>query len=212
MGSSVRRRQAPWLVVGLTLALAPAGPGALRALEAVAGEPARLTGQLLVATDEIRDPRFHHTVIYMVRHDATGAMGLVVNRPLADAPLARLLELFGAGGQGVAGSVRVFYGGPVELARAFVLHTTDWTSPDTRVVAGGIALTAHPGVLDAIAQGRGPRRSLVALGYAGWAPGQLEGEIQRGAWIGVPADETLVFGGDAEDTWQRAMARRKIEI
>ncbi len=209
MGSSVRRRQAPWLVVGLALALAPAWPGALRAL---AGAPAFRAGQLLVATDEIRDPRFHHTVIYMVRHDATGAMGLVVNRPLAEAPLARLLELFGAGGQGVAGSVRVFYGGPVELSRAFVLHTADWTSPDTREVAGGIALTAHPAVLEAIGQGRGPRRSLFALGYAGWAPGQLEGEIERGAWISVPADEALVFDGDAEGKWQRAMARRKIDI
>lgn len=203
---------APWLVVGTALALAAAGPGVLRSRAALPGEPASLAGRLLVATEDLRDPRFDHTVVYMVRHDPTGAMGLVVNRPLGQVPLARLLELFGRSDPDVAGEARVFYGGPVEGARAFVLHTTDWTSPATLVVAGGVALTAHPAVLEAIAHGRGPRRSLFALGYAGWAPGQLEGEIRRGSWISVPADEALVFDDDADAKWRRAMARRRFAI
>ncbi|HKB27089.1 MAG TPA: YqgE/AlgH family protein [Methylomirabilota bacterium] len=211
MRSRGRRLRVPWVVVA-ALALAAAGPGAPPVLRAGAGGPVSLAGQLLVATEEIRDPRFHHTVIYMVRHDATGALGLVVNRPLGETPLARLLELFGAAGEGVGGSVRVHYGGPVEITRAFVLHTTDWASAETTVVGGGIGVTSHPAVLDAIARGQGPRRSLFALGYAGWAARQLEGELERGAWISVPADEALVFDDAAESKWRRATARRKIEI
>jgi putative transcriptional regulator len=148
----------------------------------------------------------------MVGHDATGAMGLVVNRPLGDMPLERLLELFGGAGAGASGSVRVFSGGPVELGRGFVLHTVDWAGPGTRAIGGGFALTAHPAILDALRRGTGPRRSLLAFGYAGWAPRQLEGEIQRGAWISVPADETLVFDEDDTKKWERAVARGRLSI
>jgi putative transcriptional regulator len=139
-------------------------------------------------------------------------MGLVVNRPLGDMPLERLLELFGGAGAGASGSVRVFSGGPVELGRGFVLHTVDWAGPGTRAIGGGFALTAHPAILDALRRGTGPRRSLLAFGYAGWAPRQLEGEIQRGAWISVPADETLVFDEDDTKKWERAVARGRLSI
>ena len=194
--------------------------GTLAALVAVAGGPfdargqaARsLAGQLLVATEDLRDPRFVRTVIYMLQHDAGGAMGLVVNRPVGDAPLARLLEQFGLEGHGAGGSIRIHYGGPVEPGRAFVLHTADYAGDGTRVIKDGVALTAHPEIFDAIAQGRGPRRALLMLGYAGWAPGQLEGEIQRGAWITVPSAEALLFDEDYGKKWERATARQKIEI
>jgi len=171
-----------------------------------------LAGQLLVATSELKDPRFVRTVIYMVQHDPGGAMGLVVNRPLGETPLAALLEGLGIEGNGAKGGIRLHYGGPVEPRRGFVLHTTDYASESTRVVSGGIAVTVGTEILRAIGTGTGPRRSLVALGYAGWASGQLEGEIAAGAWVVVPADEGLVFDQNYEKKWDRAMARRTIQL
>lgn len=189
--------------------LALAAPGAF---EANGQTGPGLAGQLLVATEQMPDPRFFRTVIYMVRHDATGALGLVVNRPLGDVRLKDLLERAGRDSRDVTGSIRVHYGGPVEPARAFVLHTADYTGLESRVIGDGIAVTGHPEVLDAMARGQGPRRSLFVLGYAGWAPGQLEGEIQRGGWISVLPNEALVFDEDHEGKWERAMARRRIDL
>jgi putative transcriptional regulator len=199
--------------VALILAVASAVPGADG--EKVAAVPPKadnLTGQLLVATAELRDPRFIRTVIYMVRHDAGGAMGLVVNRPMGDTPLAVLLEGLGMEGKGVHGEIRLHYGGPVDPRRGFVLHTTDYASENTRVVSDGIAITVESEILGAIGTGTGPRRALVALGYAGWAPGQVEAEIAAGAWVVVPADEALVFDDNHEKKWDRAMARRRIDL
>jgi putative transcriptional regulator len=177
------------------------------------GQAARsLTGRLLVATDDLRDPRFQRTVIFMVRHDGTGAMGLVVNRPLRDVALADLLAQLGLAAEGAGGTIRVHYGGPVEPRRGFVLHTTDWVSPESRVIQRNVALSVGPAVVEAIAGGAGPGRFLFALGYAGWGPGQLEGEIERGAWISVVGDEALVFDGNAGRKWERAMARRPIAL
>lgn len=190
-------------------ALAFAAPGAFAAY-GQAGPS--LAGQFLVATEQMPDPRFVRTVIYMVRHDATGALGLVVNRPVGEVPLADLLERSGRSGRDVAGTVRVHAGGPVEPTRAFVLHTVDFMGRESHPVADGIAVTGHPEVLDAMARGQGPRRSLFLLGYAGWAAGQLDAEIQRGGWISVPADEALLFDDDRARTWERAMARRRIDI
>jgi putative transcriptional regulator len=171
-----------------------------------------LAGQLLVATNELRDPRFVRTVVFMVRHDAGGAMGLVVNRPVGEVPLADLLKRLGIEGRGVGGEIRLHYGGPVEPNLGFVLHTTDYTTEGTQVLQGGIALTSQTEVLRAIGAGTGPRRSLFTLGYAGWAPGQLEAEIAAGAWITVPADAGLVFDERSDKKWERAMARRTIEL
>ncbi|HET7342571.1 MAG TPA: YqgE/AlgH family protein, partial [Methylomirabilota bacterium] len=145
-------------------------------------------------------------------HDAGGAMGLIVNQPLGDLPLARVLESFGLDAEGVRGDLTVHYGGPVLPTRAFVLHTPDYSDPSTEVVAGGIAVTADRAILDAIAHGQGPREALFALGYAGWAGGQLESEIRAGAWVTVPADRALLFDADAARKWERAMARRKIQL
>ncbi len=171
-----------------------------------------LTGQLLVATNELRDPRFVRTVVYMVRHDPGGAMGLVVNRPVGDVPLTDLLNRLGIEGQGAGGEIRLHYGGPVEPNRGFVLHTTDYKTEGTQVLPGGVALTSQTEVLRAIGAGTGPRRSLFTLGYAGWAPGQLEAEIAAGAWIIVPADAGLIFDERSDKKWERAMARRTIEL
>lgn len=173
---------------------------------------ASLSGQLLVALEDLRDPRFVQTVIYMLRHDGDGAMGLVVNRALGEMPAGELLSRFGMKDDEGKGQIRVHYGGPVEPGRGFVLHTTDRMLPGSQPVADGVAFTGSPDMLKAIARGAGPRRSMVILGYAGWAPGQLEGEIRRGSWAVVSSDVALLFSDDLERTWERALARRKIRI
>jgi len=211
-------------VLGVMAGLAWAGAGPLgSASPSAAASPPRavaqatpgLAGQFLVATEALRAPAFARTVIYMVRHDASGAMGLVVNRPVRDMPLGPLLRKFGRDDRGVTGTVRAHYGGPVEIGQGFLLHTAEYATEGTERIAGDIAMTPTPGVLTAlgdIARGAGPRKSLFAIGYAGWAPGQLEGEIERGAWITVPADEALLFDEDPARKWDRATARRRITI
>ncbi len=195
------------LVLGSAVAGTPAGRPA-----AVPQQGGSTTGQFLVATDELRDPRFVRTVIYMVRHDAGGAMGLVVNRPMGEAPLADLLDQLGIQGKKVTGEIRVHYGGPVEPGRGFVLHTAEYVSEGTQVVKDGISITYQPEILRAIGTGTGPRRALLAFGYAGWSPGQLEAEIDAGAWEIVPADEALLFDDNYDKKWERAMARRLIQL
>lgn len=171
-----------------------------------------LTGQLLVATPEMQDPRFVETVIYMVKHDATGAFGLVINRPLAKGPIEDLLKGFGVGGEGAKGEIVIHYGGPVSPRQGFVLHSDDFLLDTSTVVKDGIAMTADTKLIQAISRGQGPRQSLLMLGYAGWAPGQLEGEIQAGSWFTVLADKALIFGQDPDRKWRQAMDRRKIEL
>jgi putative transcriptional regulator len=178
-------------------------------------EPAEgsLAGQLLVAAPELADPNFQETVVYLVQHDRAGAMGLVINRLLGKGPLDRMLEGLGLAPQTKSDlELRVHYGGPVEPSRALVLHSPDWRGPDTLVVSDLAALTVSPGILEDIAAGRGPERSLFALGYAGWAPGQLESELAAGAWFVVEADEILLFDEQTETKWQRAFDRRGIDL
>jgi len=201
-----------WLAALLGLAavaaLASAAPGAAPAQDA--GQ--FLAGRLLVATEELRDPRFRRTVILMLRHDASGAMGLVVNRPLGAVPLAGLLRRFGMDAEGVTGEVRVHLGGPVEPTRGVVLHSAEYAAAGTEMIGDDIAVTSRPGILRDIAEGRGPRKSRFVAGYAGWAPGQLEGEIDNGAWFSVDGDARLVFDTDASRQWEEASARRRIHL
>ncbi len=199
-------------VLVLALTIASAAIGATRPSAGPERDPQWLTGRFLVATEDMEDPRFDHTLIYLVLHDAAGAMGLVVNRSLGEFPLAGVIEPFGLDPAGVSGSILVHYGGPVQPTRGFVLHTADYSDPATRLVLGGIALTSDRAILDAIAHGRGPHRTLLAFGYAGWAAGQLESEMRRGGWITVSADAGLLFDADNDRKWERAMARRKIQL
>jgi putative transcriptional regulator len=201
------RRTAPLVLAAATLV----------AMLAVSGGSAQprvgpLTGELLVATPEMPDPRFARTVIYMVRHDASGAQGVVLNRPLGEIPLAVLMEQLGMDKRGATGSIRLHSGGPVEGRRMLVLHTTEYSAESTMAVKDGIALTWEPEILSAIAQGKGPRRILFALGYAGWGPGQLEAEMKAGGWVRASTDQALVFDEDYETKWDRATARRKIDL
>jgi len=188
-----------------------AGVGATTGF-AIAAQSASLAGQLLVARPELRDPRFSRTVVYIVHHDTGGAMGLILNRPIGEASLSELLEQAGVEGKSVNGKIRVHFGGPVEAPRGFVLHTADYKIDGTQMVKDAIAVTARPDILRAIGTGTGPRESFFALGYAGWASGQIEGEIKTGSWEIVPADKALVFDEDYETKWERAMARRTIRL
>jgi len=177
------------------------------------GRPiADLTGHLLVATDALRDPHFSHTVVYMLRHGAGGALGLVVNRPLGAVRLADLLERFGLDREGASGDIRVHEGGPVDPSAVFVLHGTDYVGSASQIIKDGVAVTTQPEILEAMARGTGPQRSLFVVGYAGWAPGQLEGEMARGDWVSVVADGVLLFSDDWARKWERAMARLRIEL
>jgi putative transcriptional regulator len=194
--------------IGLTALLAGPGHSAEPRPPVIGG----LLGQVLVATDDMSDPRFARTVIYMVHHDTDGAQGLVVNRPLREIPLAVLLDQTGIESKGVNEMVRLHVGGPVQTFRIFVLHTADYVGPDTMRVKDGFSLTWNPDILKAIAQGKGPRRKLFIMGYAGWAPGQLEAEMKTGAWVRASADEALVFDNDYDTKWDRAIARRKIDL
>ena len=170
-----------------------------------------LTGQLLIAMPAMADPRFAQSVIYVCAHTPDGAMGLVVNRPLAKPSFDDLLRQLEVEPVPPARRIRLCAGGPMDHARGFVLHTSDWTGEGSLKVTDDLALTASLDVLKAIAGGGGPRQGLLALGYAGWAPGQLEAEMAQNAWLSVPAEEQLLFGSDHDTKWRRAMAIMNID-
>jgi len=169
--------------------------------------PASLAGKLLIASPQLRQPVFDHAVILLAQHSREGALGIIVNRPLDRRPIAALLTMFGADATGVSDSVRVFVGGPVDLAAGFVLHSADYRRPDTLDIDGRVALTSAPDVLRDIGLGKGPQKSLVAFGYAGWAPSQLDDELKQGVWLMVPEDPELVFDDDRAKVWDDALAR-----
>jgi putative transcriptional regulator len=170
-----------------------------------------LSGQLLIAMPAMQDPRFAQTVIYLCAHSADGAMGLVVNRPVENLAFDDLLKQLAIEPLPPARRIQVQAGGPVEQVRGFVLHTADWLQDSSLRVDDAMALTASIDVLKEIARGGGPRLGLLALGYAGWGPGQLDREITENAWLSVPADEVLVFGDDYAGKWRGAMAKLRID-
>jgi putative transcriptional regulator len=170
-----------------------------------------LTGQLLIAMPAMADPRFSQSVIYMCAHTAEGAMGLVLNRPVVKPTFEDLLKQLKVAPHPPARQIRLCAGGPVENARGFVLHTIDWTGEGSLRVNDELALTASLDVLQVIAEGGGPRAGVLALGYAGWGPGQLDREIQENAWLSGPADEPLLFDSDHDTKWRRAFAKLNVD-
>jgi putative transcriptional regulator len=184
-------------------------------LAPVATDPpkvASLTGQLLIAAPTIGDPRFAHTVILMVRHDADGALGIVINRPVEERSIASLLEAPGEDVSGISGSVRIFAGGPVQPELGFVVHSAEYRLDETLDVDGRVAMTANRQILRDIGRNRGPAKSLFALGYAGWGPGQLENELARHDWFTTPEEPRLIFDDDRANLWEDAMARRTRDL
>ncbi|MEA2781806.1 MAG: putative transcriptional regulator [Rhodospirillaceae bacterium] len=183
-----------------------------------APEPAVVTvggaskGQLLIAAPRIDDPRFHHTVILMVQHDQGGALGIIINRPVEEHSLANLMAMIGAKDDGVHGKVLVFAGGPVEPWIGFILHSPEYERTGTVHIDEDLAMTSNPEILRDIGHDKGPRKRLVAFGYTGWGPGQLELEMARHDWYTAPADPNLVFDDDRKKLWQDAMAHRSSDL
>lgn len=169
------------------------------------------TGQLLIAMPGMRDEQFYKTVIYICAHTDDGAMGLVLNQVIKGLSFPSLLEQLGIEEGANGRAVPIHFGGPVEAGRGFVLHTDDYQQDATLEVDGGVSLTATVDVLKAVARGRGPKQSLLALGYAGWGPGQLDDEIKANGWLQAPADRELIFDGDQATKWDRSIEKIGID-
>ena len=173
---------------------------------------ASLAGQLLVATPDMSDPRFRQTVILMAQHNGDGALGIVINRLLKEMPMAKLLNALGLDSKGSEGTVRLFAGGPVQPEVGLIVHTADYHRQGTIDIDGHVAMTTDPETLRDIGRHKGPRQSLVAFGYAGWGPGQLENEMTLGGWFAFPEDLKLVFDFDRDKLWNEAMKHHTISL
>ena len=172
-----------------------------------------LAGELLVAMPQMIDPRFARSVVYLCAHtEDEGAMGLVINKPVASLTMDELFTHLKLDPGAVGRSRPVHFGGPVDPGRGFVLHTADYREEATLTIGDEFGVTATLDILRAIGKGDGPNRSLLALGYAGWAPGQLDAEIQANGWLSVAADADLVFDGDFERKWERALAKLGVAL
>jgi len=165
-------------------------------------------GQLLVATPAMPDERFKRTVIYMCVHDAQGALGLVLNKALASPTPTELFQQLDIDPP-TEGDLRfTVWGGPVEPERGFVLHSLDYKREDTAAVGGErLGLTASLEILRDMARGAGPNKAILALGHSGWAPGQLDRELQDNGWFVVPPDDALIFDDDYDGKWSRSLAK-----
>lgn len=169
-----------------------------------------LSGQLLVASPSLKGRIFGQTVILMFRHDATGAFGVILNRPVEKRSLGELMRNFGV--EGVTPTpereITVHFGGPVSKQMAVVVHSNDFTHPNSIRITDFASAISPREFLRAMAEGKGPRRSVFAVGYAGWGPGQLEGELAEGSWVVAAPDRKFVFDKAYSTMWRRALERR----
>ena len=172
----------------------------------------RLTGSLLLAMPQMRDDRFIRSVVYVCAHTSDGAMGLVINKIVESVNFPELLDQLNIGSETANREIRVYFGGPVETGRGFVLHSADYVQDATLVINEDFALTATVDILKSIANGQGPEKSILALGYAGWEPGQLDQEIQANGWLSLPADNDLVFNEKPNTKWEKAMGKIGIDF
>jgi putative transcriptional regulator len=207
MPSPNHSRSIAAMVLALASSIAAAFPAA-----AYSTPTASLAGQLLVASPSIGDPRFHHSVILMVRHDQDGAFGIIINRPIGEEPLARLLERFGENETTATGEMPIFFGGPVQRELGFVLHSSDYRRGETIDIDARVAMTSTREILRDIGSSQGPKQVLIAFGYAGWGPGQLEGELQRRSWSVAPAEAKLIFDVERDKVWELAYSQRQQDL
>ncbi len=172
-----------------------------------------MEGQFLLAMPNMADPRFQRSVIYVCAHShEAGAMGFVINKQVDHIDFDELLDHLGLNTREIIYTPPIHFGGPVSPERGFVLHSADYVAGDATLnVKDGIGLTATLDILKEIAAGKGPRNSLLALGYAGWAPGQLEDEILNNGWLHCEADEGLLFSGDNDRKWEQALAKMGVD-
>ena len=165
-----------------------------------------LEGKMLIAMPGMSDPRFERSVVYLCAHSDQGALGFVINKTVQNITFEDLLEQLELNGDETISAPPVHFGGPVETERGFVIHTSDYAKGDTAEQDGDIGITATLDILRAIAEGRGPEKSILVLGYAGWAPGQLEQELSANGWLHCDANLDLVFAQDNDRKWDRALA------
>jgi len=208
----LRRRRTLLALAALALPALLTGAVAPSAPEPSAG-PAHqsLAGQLLIASPDMRDPRFDHAVVLVVKHDRDGALGIVINKPAGERPLAELLAALGETSDSDA-KVPLFIGGPVQLDVVLVLHSAEYHASGTLAVDGKVAVTGDAQILRDMAARSGPHKSLLAFGYAGWAAGQLDAEMEHNVWSTAPEDPALVFDVDRDKVWDLAMARRTRDL
>jgi len=172
-----------------------------------------LEGKLLIAMPGMGDPRFEKSVIFMCAHSADGAMGIIVNKPIEQLRFRELVQRLNLTLRDNTPDTPVFFGGPVENSRGFVLHSPDYADASATVpVLQDVSLTATMDILRQLADGNGPTRALFALGYAGWGPGQIESEIRLNGWVHCDADGGIVFDTDFEGKWRNALLRLGIDV
>jgi putative transcriptional regulator len=170
-----------------------------------------LTGQFLVASQQLTDPNFAKTVIYMIAYSKEGAMGVIVNRVFGTISFKNLLSALGIRTR-VEREVNVYLGGPVEIGRGLILHSPDYMGASTQQLGQSIAVSTGPDVLQALAEGKGPKQSRLMLGYTGWGAGQLDHEMARGDWLVAPADPSLIFSTKPEEIWVKALMHAGISL
>jgi putative transcriptional regulator len=164
-----------------------------------------IAGKLLIATPSLHSTCFEKAVIYICSHDDQGAMGLIVNHMLDDMDFSAVLKQFNINEDiSSRGKFPVYFGGPVDMVKGFILHSSDYKLDDTHIFSGGMCLTSNIRILKDITIGCGPEKKILTMGYAGWSPGQLEVEIESGSWFTVPPAEDIIFGSDKEDKWKKA--------
>lgn len=172
-----------------------------------------LAGKLLVADTSMSDPRFAEAVIYLVRDDEEGAFGLIINKPLTKLPMAKLFSQLNLDESPTNAQLQLYFGGPVQEDLGFVLHSPEFSAPGaTLKMPGGFSVSGVRQVLRAIAEHKGPRKALFAIGYAGWGPDQLQAELERGDWDVIDADEALIFDVPVSQKWQAAHDRRTMDL
>ena len=177
------------------------GPGTPPPANAAPADPP--AGTLLIASAQIQDPRFYHSVILILRHDQGGAFGIAVNHVVTEETIASLLAATGDEDSTVDGTISVMSGGPVQPQAGFVVHSAEYRLPATLTVDGKVAMTASREALTDIGHRKGPKKYFFAFGYAGWGAGQLEAEIARKDWFTTPEDGDLVFGDERAKVWDR---------
>ena len=176
-----------------------------RIMPETSSSAASLVGRFLVAAPSMPDERFQKSVVFVCKHDDDGALGIIVNNKVDDLPLGQVYKQLGIEVSKTAAELPVLFGGPVETSRGLVLHSADYKREETLLIEGGMALTASLEILKDMAGGSGPKQAWLALGHSGWAPGQLDREMQDNAWLVVDADAALVFDTDFDAKWQRAL-------
>jgi putative transcriptional regulator len=171
-----------------------------------------LEGKLLIAMPGMADPHFERSVIFMCAHSSEGAMGIMINKPVAGLSFHDLMEKLDLRVRPDAPNFPVLYGGPVETGRGFVLHSGDYESSEaTLPVSEDISLTATLDILRAMADGSGPQHAIFALGYAGWTAGQIEDEIRKNGWIHCDCDPDLLFNAGLDEKWSAALRKLGID-